>query len=393
MHYDFDEVHNRLGTYCTQWDYIEDRFNKKDLIPFSISDTDFIIPKPITKKIHEVADHQIYGYTRWNHHDFKSSITTYFKRRFDTDMEEDRILYSPSVMYSVSLLIRLLSQPHDKVLTMNPMYDAFINVIKENDRELLSHYLIKEEGTFKIDFDVFEKQAQESALLLLCSPHNPTGRIWSDEEMHRMIQICKKYQVKIISDEIHMDIRIKDAKHHPLMKYYDEYKEIFTASSSGKTLNTPGLIGSYVIIPDEKIRDEFLGVTRRRDFLNSASIFGMYATMIGYTECDDYINQLNEYIRGNMELVENFIRDELKDFKFQRPEATYLAWIDARDVPFTSDEIQDALVNVGGVAIMKGEIYGENGAKYLRMNLGCPRSKIEEGLKRFKKAMDYLYNK
>lgn len=393
MHYDFDEVHNRLGTYCTQWDYIEDRFNKKDLIPFSISDTDFIIPKPITKKIHEVADHQIYGYTRWNHHDFKSSITTYFKRRFDTDMEEDWILYSPSVMYSVSLLIRLLSQPHDKVLTMNPMYDAFINVIKENDRELLSHHLIKEEGIFKIDFDVFEKQAQESTLLLLCSPHNPTGRIWSDEEMHRMIEICKKYQVKIISDEIHMDIRIKDAKHHPLMKYYDEYKEIFTASSSSKTLNTPGLIGSYVIIPDEKIRDEFLGVTRRRDFLNSASIFGMYATMIGYTECDDYIDQLNEYIRGNMELVENFIRDELKDFKFQRPEATYLAWIDARDVPFTSDEIQDALVNVGGVAIMKGEIYGENGAKYLRMNLGCPRSKIEEGLKRFKKAMDYLYNK
>lgn len=393
MHYDFDEVHNRLGTYCTQWDYIEDRFNKKDLIPFSISDTDFIIPKPITKKIHEVADHQIYGYTRWNHHDFKSSITTYFKRRFDTDMEEDWILYSPSVMYSVSLLIRLLSQPHDKVLTMNPMYDAFINVIKENDRELLSHHLIKEKGTFKIDFDVFEKQAQESTLLLLCAPHNPTGRIWSDEEMRRMIEICKKYQVKIISDEIHMDIRIKDAKHHPLMKYYDEYKDIFTASSSSKTLNTPGLIGSYVIIPDEKIRDEFLGVTRRRDFLNSASIFGMYATMIGYTECDDYIDQLNEYIRGNMELVENFIRDELKDFKFQRPEATYLAWIDARDVPFTSDEIQDALVNVGGVAIMKGEIYGENGAKYLRMNLGCPRSKIEEGLKRFKKAMDYLYNK
>ena len=121
MHYDFDEVHNRLGTYCTQWDYIEDRFNKKDLIPFSISDTDFIIPKPITKKIHEVADHQIYGYTRWNHHDFKSSITTYFKRRFDTDMEEDWILYSPSVMDSVSVLIRVLSQPHDNVLTMNPM--------------------------------------------------------------------------------------------------------------------------------------------------------------------------------------------------------------------------------------------------------------------------------
>lgn len=393
MKYNFDEVHNRLGTYCTQWDYIEDRFNKKDLIPFSISDTDFIIPKPITEKIHEVADHQIYGYTRWNHHDFKSSITTYFQRRFDTHIEEDWILYSPSVMYSVSLLIRLLSQPKEKVLTMNPMYDAFFNVIQENDRELVSHHLIKKDGTFKIDFDEFEEQAKDCAIFLLCAPHNPTGRIWSDEEMKKMIAICKKYQVKIISDEIHMDIQVKEAKHRPLMGYLNEYDELYTASSSSKTLNTPGLIGSYVIIPNEKIRDEFIGVTRRRDFLNSASILGMYATMIGYTQCDDYIDQLNEYIRGSMEMVENFIKEKLPDFKFQRPEATYLAWIDARDVPFTANEIQDALVNVGGVAIMKGETYGENGTKYLRMNLGCPRSKIEEGLKRFKKAMDYLYNK
>lgn len=393
MKYNFDEVHNRLGTYCTQWDYIEDRFQKKDLIPFSISDTDFIIPKPITKKIHEVADHQIYGYTRWNHHDFKSSITSYYERRFDTHIEEDWILYSPSVMYSVSLLIRLLSQPKEKVLTMNPMYDAFFNVISENDRELVSHNLVKKDGTFFIDFDIFEKQAKESAILLLCSPHNPTGRIWSDEELRKMIDICKKYQVKIISDEIHMDIQVKDAKHRPLMGYLNEYDELYTASSSSKTLNTPGLIGSYVMIPNEKMRDEFIGITRRRDFLNSASILGMYATMIGYTQCDDYIDQLNEYIQGSMELVENFIHENLPDFKFERPEATYLAWIDARDVPFTADEIQDALVNVGGVAIMKGETYGENGTKYLRMNLGCPRSKIEEGLKRFKKAMDYLYNK
>ena len=393
MKYDFSEVHNRLGTYCTQWDYIEDRFHKKDLIPFSISDTDFIIPKPITEKIHEVANHQIYGYTRWNHHDFKSSITGYFQRRFDTHIEEDWILYSPSVMYSVSILIRLLSQTGDKVLTMNPMYDAFINVIKENKRELVSHHLIAKNGTFEIDFDVFEKQAKQCQILLLCAPHNPTGRIWSDEEMKKMIDICKKYHVKIISDEIHMDIQVQDKKHQPLLKYIGQYNELYTASSSSKTLNTPGLIGSYVIIPNEKIRDDFLGITRRRDFLNSASIFGMYATMIGYTQCDDYIDQLNEYIRGNMEFLEDFIKNNLPDFHFHRPEATYLAWIDCRDVPFTSDEIQDALVNIGGVAIMKGETYGENGTKYLRMNLGCPQSKLQEGLQRFKKAMDALYQK
>lgn len=393
MKYDFDEVHNRLGTYCTQWDYIEDRFQKKDLIPFSISDTDFIIPKPITEKIIEVAHHQIYGYTRWNHHDFKSSITGYFQRRFQTHIEEDWILYSPSVMYSVSLLIRLLTKPKDKILTFNPMYDSFFTVIEDNDRQLVSHHLKHVDGTFEIDFDVFEQQIKDCQLFLLCSPHNPTGRIWKEEEMKKMISLCKQYHVKIISDEIHMDIQLGDHSQIPLLSYIDDYDELYTASSSSKTLNTPGLIGSYVMIPNTQIRDEFLYHTRKRDFLNSASIFGMYATMIGYTQCDDYIDQLNTYIQGNMNYLEKFIKDNLPDFHFKKPDGTYLAWIDCRDVPYTSDEIQKALVDVGGVAIMKGETYGENGTKYLRMNLGCPLSKIEEGMKRFKKAMDALYQK
>lgn len=387
----FNEVHNRLGTYCTQWDYIQDRFNKKDLIPFSISDTDFIIPKPITEKIFEVAHHQIYGYTRWNHHDFKSSITGYFERRHHTHIEEDWILYSPTVMYSVSLLIRLLSQPHDKVLTFEPMYDSFYTVIQDNDRQLVAHRLISKDGTFEIDFDLFEKQVQECQLLLLCSPHNPTGRIWTKEEMDQIIKICKKYQVKIISDEIHMDIQLRDRKHIPLLSYIHEYDELYTAASSSKTFNTPGLIGSYLMIPNEEVREKFLMHTRRKDFVNSVSIFGMYATMIGYTQCDDYIDQLNDYIKENMKIVEEFIKEELPDFKFKTPDGTYLAWIDARDVPYTAEEIQDALVNVGGIGIMKGEIYG--GPKYLRMNIGCPQSKLKEGLRRFKIAMDALYSK
>lgn len=391
MKYDFNEVHNRLGTYCTQWDYIEDRFNKKDLIPFSISDTDFIIPKPITDKIQEVSKHQIYGYTRWNHHDFKSSITEYYLRRFSTNLEEDWILYSPTVMYSVSLLIRLLSNEGDKVLTFEPMYDSFYTVIEDNGRTLVANKLVPTNGTFEIDFTKFEEQVKECKLLLLCSPHNPTGRIWTKEEMDYIVTICKKYNVKIISDEIHMDIQLRDRKHIPLLSYINEYDELYTASSSSKTFNTPGLIGSYVIIPNENVRDAFLHQTRRKDFLNSVSIFGMYATMVGYRECDDYIEQLNEHIKENMKIVEDFISEELKDFRFVIPDGTYLAWIDARNVPYTAEEIQDALVNVGGIGIMKGEIYG--GEKYLRMNIGCPQSKLKEGLKRFKIAMDYLYNK
>lgn len=389
--YDFDEHVNRLHTYCTQWDYIEDRFGEKDLLPFSISDTDFKIPKPITEKIKEVADHELFGYTRWNHHDFKGSITGFFQRHYDTTIQEDWILYSPSVMYSVSLLLRLLSKQKDIVVTFNPMYDSFFTVIEDNDRILVSHHLQQHQGSFQIDFDVLEEQLKDATIFLLCSPHNPTGRIWSKEELDKIIQLCKTYDVSIISDEIHADIQIGNRKHTTLLHYNDVYDNLYLASSCSKTLNVPGLIGSYVVIPNEGIRDSFLHQTRKKDFLNSVSIFGMYATMIGYTKCDDYIEQLNAYLRENMRYVETFIKEELPDFHFTMPDATYLAWIDARDVPFQADEIQDALVHVGKVAIMKGETYGENGNKYLRMNCGCPRSKLMEGLKRFKIAMDWLY--
>ena len=390
MNYNFDEIISRKGTYCTQWDYIEDRFGEKDLLPFSISDTDFRIPKPITEKISEVMKHEIYGYSRWNHDDFKGSITGFYKRRFDTDMKNEWVIYSPSVMYSVSLLIRLLSKPQDAVLAFNPMYDAFFNVILENDRKLVSHNLAIDDD-YAIDFDVFEEQLKEVSLLLLCAPHNPSGRIWSDDEMRKMVCLCKKHNVKIISDEIHMDICLRGEKHQPLLKYLDEYDQLYTASSCSKTLNVPGLIGSYAILPNEEIRDLFLHQTRKKDFLNSVSIFGMYATMVGYTECDDYIDQLCDYIRGNMQLVEDFLAKELPDFKFKMPQGTYLAWIDARNVPFTSEEIQNALIKIGKVAIMRGEVYGENGNKFLRLNCGCPRHKLEEGLYRMKVAMEALY--
>ena len=391
MKYNFDEVINRKGTYCTQWDYIEDRFNKKDLLPFSISDTDFKIPRPITDKLKEVMNHEIYGYTRWNHHDFKGAIADYYERRFNCFIDEDWILYSPSVMYSVSVLIRLLSSSKDKILAFNPMYDAFFSVIEENDRQLVSENLKEEQGVFKINFESFDRKIKECKIMLLCSPHNPTGRVWTNEEIEHIIKSCKKYGVKIISDEIHMDIILGENKHTPILKYINEYDHLYLVSSASKTLNTPGLIGSYSIIPSEEIREKFLLQTRKKDFLNSVSIFGMYATMVGYRECDDYIDQLVEYIKENTLIVEEFIKKELPQLKYKPAEGTYLAWIDGRELPFTKEEIQYALVNEGKIGIMPGETYGDNGAKYLRLNCGCPKEKLIEGLWRLKKGIEYLY--
>lgn len=389
MKVNFDEINDRKGTYCTQWDYIEDRFGKSGLLPFSISDTDFKIPVPITQKLEEVLKHQIFGYTRWNHDDFKGAIQSFYQRRFDCYIDKDWVIYSPSVIYSVSVLLRLLSQDNDAVLCFNPMYDAFFNVVEKNNRRLISCPLNNQ--TFQIDFKDFENKIKDCQILLLCSPHNPTGRVWTQEELTQIIKICKKYQVKIISDEIHMDVILTNRKHQPILHYLSQYDQLYLVSSSSKTMNTPGLGGSYAILPNSQIRKQFLIQTKEKDFVNSASIMGMYACMVGYTQCDDYIDQLVDYIKGNMQYVETFLKENIPDFTFHIPESTYLAWIDVRNAPFTMDEIQKAFIEIGEVAIMDGKVYGENGRGFLRMNCGCPRSKLEEGLKRMKKAMDALY--
>ncbi|MGN1275695.1 MAG: MalY/PatB family protein [Floccifex sp.] len=389
MKYNFDVVHNRLGTYCTQWDFIQDRFGRKDVLPFSISDTDFKAPDEVISRLETLIRSGIYGYTRWNHMDFKGSISSFFQRRHDTYIDPEWILYSPSVLYSISLLIRLLTNPKDKVVTFSPMYDSFFTVIDDNDRVRVDCPLIESNGQFEIDFDTLENQLKEASMFLLCSPHNPTGRIWTKKEMDAMVSLCKKYNVKIVSDEIHMDIQIKDVKHIPLLKYINEHDQLYLLSSASKTFNIPGLIGSYCIFPDKDIREKFLYHTRKVDFLNSVSYPGMIATMAAYTECDDYIDELNEYIKGNLYFVKDYLEKNHPDIHFTISQATYLAWIDIRDVPFTTEQIQDALVNVGKVAIMTGETYGMN--KFLRLNCGCPRSKLEEGLSRLTKGLKFLY--
>lgn len=387
----FDEINDRKGTYCTQWDYIEDRFGKSGLLPFSISDTDFKIPEPITKQLEKILEHQIFGYTRWNHDDFKGSIQGFFQRRFDCHIEKDWVVYSPSVIYSVSVLLRLLSQDNDTVLCFNPMYDAFFNVVEKNKRNLISCHLNNE--TFQIEFHDFENKIKDCQVLLLCSPHNPTGRVWTSEELQHIIKICQKYQVKIISDEIHMDVILTNRKHQPILKYLSQYNQLYLVSSSSKTMNTPGLGGSYAIIPNQEIKKQFLIQTKEKDFVNSANIMGMHACMVGYTQCDNYIDQLVDYIKGNMRYVETYLKKNIPDFTFHIPESTYLAWIDVRNVPFSMDEIQKAFIEIGEIAIMDGKVYGDNGIGFLRMNCGCPRSKLEEGLKRMKKAMDALYQR
>ena len=313
--------------------------------------------------------------------------------------DEDWILYSPSVMYSVSLLIRLLTDPGDGVLCFDPMYDSFPGVVEGNDRTLVRSILLPNlehasvdclHKTFEIDFEQLDKLAASCKAMLLCSPHNPTGRMWTKEELNRIIDICRSHNLWIISDEIHADISLCGRRNISVISKLKEYERVVVATSPTKTFNTPGLIGSYVVVPSSKVREAFLNKTRHVDFLNSCSTLGLYATMAAYNKCEVYVDDLCSYILGNMQVIKSFLSDRYPNIKFEIPEATYLAWIDVSSLEVSSKQLQDALVNIGNVGIMPGETYGNSGAGYLRMCVGCPREKLNDGLRRFAKGIDSL---
>lgn len=392
MKADFDIEYNRKGTYCTQWDYVEDRFGEKDLLPFSISDTDFKAPEPVLEALKKRMENGIFGYTRWCHDDFKGAISRWYRKSFQYEIDTEQIVYSPSVIYTIAKIMELVTEPGDCVVTQTPAYDAFYKVICDNHRLLSENKLQLVNGRFEIDFVDLEYRLKQpkTKMLLLCSPHNPTGRVWSMEELKKITALCRENQVFLISDEIHMDVVRGGIAHHPILKASGGYEKICLCTSASKTFNIPGLIGSYAMIRDKSLREEYLVTLKNRDGLSSTSTLGMEATMAAYRQCDEWVGELNEYLDQNMEYISRYCQKYLPDIRFTVPEATYLAWLDCSAYPFTMDQIQDVLVHRYKVAIMRGAVYGEDYDGYLRLNAGCPLAKLKRGLEGLRNTIDDL---
>jgi len=379
----FDEPINRKGTQCTQWDYVEDRFGEKNLLPFTISDTDFKVPAAVEAALIKRMQHPVFGYTRWNHNEFKQAVCKWYSERFNSMIKSDWLVYSPSVMYSVKQLVTLLSEPGDGIIVQTPAYDAFYKMIKENKRKIVPNALIYDAKSYRIDFEELTRlMAQpENKVLLLCSPHNPTGRVWQKDELQRIIELAKTHDVFIISDEIHMDIVRKGQRHQPIIDLLQENVALVTSGS--KTFNFPGLIYSYGIIPDPKLRERFLTQLKEADGLSSTSIFGMTATIAAYDNESKWVDQLNDYLDGNIAYVIAYLQEHHPELVVTKSEATYLMWIDCTALGLTMVQLQQRMIRKGKVAIMSGEIYGKEGRNFLRLNIGCSREKLIDGLKRF----------
>ncbi len=384
----FDTAINRKGTYCTQWDYVEDRFGEADLLPFTISDTDFMVPKEVLKTLKERMNHPVFGYTRWNHHELKEAIKQWYQSRFDTLLEEEWIMYTPTVIYAVSTLIQMLTKKGEGVVLQTPAYDAFFKVIQDNDRLLVENPLIYEENQDRIDFtDLEEKLARpENKVLLLCSPHNPTGRVWKQWELEKIVALCRQYSIFLLSDEIHMDILGRGQRHIPITRF--NYEQVAIVTSGTKTFNFPGLTFAYALIPNLGLREHFQRKLKNADGLSSTNIFGMLATMSAYRYCSHWVDELNHYLESNQRYVKTFIQEKLPDVKVVDLEATYLMWLDVSKAVSDIPLLREKLISVGKVAIMDGSIYGGNGHQFLRLNIGCPKSKLVDGLDRMLKSFE-----
>lgn len=388
----FREQRSRYDTYSTQWDYVQDRFGVKNLLPFSISDTDFMIPGGTIDVLSNAVERGFFGYTRWNHLDYKQSISRWFQQAFTCWIDPNWCVYSPSVIYSLSVCLQLLSKTGEKIVTFTPCYDAFFNCISGNERALITFSLTNDKERFTIDFSALEEifAAEKPAIFLLYNPHNPTGRVFTEEELTHLITLCNKYSVAIISDEIHMDVRRPGKKHLPILAFINQIEvPVVLLSSASKTFNSPGLGGSYGIFPEEVLREKFLNILKGRDGLSSIPYPALLATMDCYNNQKQWVEELNRTVDENFTALKGILaKDPRIDFRV--PEATYLGWINIAKLPYTMDELQTVLVKKEKVAIMKGETYGVEGQRYLRFNLGAPKEKIVDGAERLLRAIRSL---
>ena len=384
MKYNFDEIVKRRGSNSYKWDSTKDN----DVLPMWVADMDFRTAPAIMDALHRRVKHGVFGYTKVPDYYYQATID-WFNRRHNFTIDKEWILFTSGVVPALSAVIKALTVPGDKVLVQTPVYNCFFSSIRNDECEMVANELVYENGTYSIDFDDLEKNAADPKvkLMLLCSPHNPAGRVWKREELERIGEICLRNNVIVVSDEIHCDLVYKEHTHIPFASLGEEFlQNSVTCIAPTKTFNLAGIQVANIVTADEEIRrkiDKALNVNE----VCEINCFAVEALTAAYNEGEEWLEELKIYLYSNYEYLKDFFSKNLPHLPVTKLEATYLVWIDCRSLKQTSKEITDILLEKEKLWVNEGTMYGAAGEGFIRINIACPRSFLVEGLNRLYKIL------
>jgi len=389
MRYDFDSVYDRKNTNSLKWDFHKERGHDERELPLWVADMDFCSPKPVIDALHETADRGFFGYTVAGYED-KKNVSNYFSRRHRYAPEPEYIVFAPGVCFALTMAVLAFSEENDAVMISEPVYYPFASIVTGVKRKLIRNELKQDKaGRYEIDFALFEQQIKENnvKLYILCSPHNPVGRVWTKEELLRLGEICLAHGVYVLADEIHADFVYEGKRHIPFASISTEFENnsaVFTSPS--KTFNMAGLQIAEAVIKDEKKRQRFVGECNRAGYAE-VSVMGLNAMRAAYTECDDWVEELVVYIYENILYMEQRIRDRMPLLHMIHPEGTYLPWVDFRALDLSHSGLDRLIRERAFLWLDAGYIFGRSGEGFERFNVACPRSMLVEALDRLEKAV------
>lgn len=390
--FNFDEVTTREGTCSVQYEGTEKMFGKKNLAPFWIADMDIKTPKAVREALKTRIDNGIFGYTLWQNDRFYDPIKKWWSERHGVELHNEDIQYATSVLFAVAAILKSKTTPRDGVMLTVPTYNSFVNLLNENDLKRVECPLDLKDGKYLLNIDTFRKTIEENdvKVYIHCNPHNPTGLIWTVEQQEEMMQICEDNNVYFISDEIHKDfVRPKEA-FKSIVPLMDKYKNSIVVTGLGKSFNLASLPFAYTISKDHASQEE---ITKLMNQLHCGTVssLALVALETAYNECGEWMDSLNDYIHDNLEYVKSYIDENLSEYmSLCVPNSTYLAWIDFSKSGFNGDEVQKALIEVGGLAISPGANYLDPTNTHVRFNVGFARAKIEEAMKQIEKTFKHL---
>lgn len=388
MVFDFDKVIDRKQTDCIKWEGHLSSNIPTDALPMWVADMDFEIPTEVASAISERANHPIWGYTMLTEK-YIDSVCHWMCTRHDWDIPKEWVVVTPNVVSTLNVAICAFTNPGDKVLIQEPVYNPFSRSILANDRAVAVNELKYVNQYFEIDFEDFELKVSDPSvkLFILCNPHNPVGRVWTPEELRKMGELCLAHNVLIVSDEIHQDIVFKPYKHTPIATLSEEIaNNLITCTSTGKTFNVASISMGNIIISNPELRETFNQFFTKIG-IDTVSPLGQKVVEVGYNECAPWVDALVDYIEGNVNYVDEFIKEYLPMLKVTKSEGTYLLWLDMRELGMSHEELMHFMSHEAKIWVHSGAIFGKCGEGFIRMNVATPKSNIVEALNRLSEAI------